>query len=731
MLAALSLAVASCQEQGAFGMDRSELRRTLSAGDASPILRLDERSLGDPGRYGPAGWLYLASWLESRAVAAPDAADPASLSMRLYRLAFERGSGIAKEKAAEALMRRLTAAADYAGLLELTGELDGSQSDDWKVRRARLAALDALGKYDEALDEVGRLRIAFPVESVADADALDCIEAAARAAKAPSGGAAGSLPGLRAILLVRPSSDWMARALALASEESSASGGGSAAALSADEARVARMRIAVRGKDYAQAYKEAAAASREALSSSPASLADSGKAYLYSGMSGEGASRFQALEEAARAGGATQTAWTALFYRGRFARALERWAEASSLFARAAASAGAAGVSRADAEAVRWYAAECSWKSGKARSAGLDALVAAAKDWTDPEAFSDLADELFREAMRARDWTLVERMGAELAPRLSPAMGARIAYAAARALDLGLSKSGGGAPAHDRLAAIARDEAAPPYYRALASWRSGEVISFLPGEAAPEAAKTERESGELESFILGLADFGLGGAAVAEARSAAVLEGAALRRISARLADAGLYDASIQVAAALVAKEGYEPERDDFRLLYPRPYLKDIRGLAADARLSERLALGLVRSESAFMAGVRSRAGAIGLTQLMPATAADQAKAMGIGEYDLEAPLDNLRIGIAHFARLLERSGSPLRAMMAYNAGMTRLNAWASAGAGLPDDLLVETLTIEETRQYCRNILQAAAFYGELYEGVMPGATAGRMAGGK
>jgi soluble lytic murein transglycosylase len=746
-LAASSLAMASCQEPGAFGMGPAELRGTLSAGDPAPILRLDERALGDPGGYGPAGCLSLALWLEPRAAPGPNAlaqaatadaaeaapgsarADPSSMSLRLYRLAFERGSGIVKKKAGEALARRLEASADYAGLLDLTDELGGARSVDWKVRRTRLAALDALGRFDEALDEVAGIRAAFPRESAADADALACIEAAARMRKNPSAGAARSLPGLRAILLARPSSEWTARALALAS-----AGAGAAPALTEDEARVARMRIAVRGRDYAQAYKEASAAPRELLSSSPAPLADAGKAYLYSGMSAEGASLFRAVEEAARARGAADAAWTALFYRGRFARALERWAEASSLFGRAAASAGAAGVSAADVEAARWYAAEASWKSGKTRAAGLDALVAASKDWADPEEFSDLADELFREAMRARDWELVERMSAELCPSLAPAPGARIAYTAARSLELGLSKPGGGETARDRLAAIARDEAAPPYYRALASWRSGEAAALAPpeAEAAPGAADQKAEPGELESYILGLADFGLGGAASAEARSAAAeLESAALRRISARLAESGSYDASIQVAAALVAKKGYKPDRGDYRLLYPRPYLKEIRGLAADARVSERLALGLVRSESAFMAGVRSRAGAIGLTQLMPATAAEQAKAMGLDRYDLESPQDNLRIGIAHFARLLERTGSPLRAMMAYNAGTTRLNSWASAGAGLPDDLLVETLTIEETRQYCRNILQAAAAYGELYEGVAPGATAGRMAGGK
>lgn len=791
-LAASSLALASCQEQRAFGMTIPDLRKTLAGDDSGPILKLDDRALDDPGQYGPAGWYYLALWLESRAPASPAAVppaaaapatdqdagdegeavpaqggdagqeggaaeDPASMSMRLFRLAFVgSGGGIVRERAASALMGRMEAAGDYERLLKLADDLEGAQSREWSVRRARLAALDALGKSDEALAETAGLRAAFAEESAVDADALDCIEAAARVRKGSSGGTTRSLAAMRRILLEHPASEWTARALAIVSEAAAAKLEGAGSLLSSDEARVARMRIAVRGKDYGSAYKEAAAASRSAISASPASLADAGKAYLYSGNSKEGAARFSAIETAARESASKVLAWTALFYRARFERAEEHWDGAVALFERALSSSGQAGVSAADIEAARWYEAECAGKAAKAaaaasiakakakaggsvalkaerkaRASALDALVSASKAWADPADFSDLADALFREAIRERDWQLVERMSAELSPRLSPAIGARAAYAAARALELGLSQpERGAAAASERFAAIARDESASAYYRALAAWRSGESISTAPSEAAPEKDGEKGGPGVLESFIAGFADFGLGAIAASEARAAASeLDAAALRRIASRLAEAGLYDGSLQVAAALVGKKDYVPVRDDYLLLYPRPYLKEIRGLSSEARLSERLVLGLVRSESAFKADVISRAGAIGLTQLMPATAAEQAKALGMKEYDLTSPEDNLRIGIAHFSRLLERAGSPLRAMMAYNAGMTRLNSWAADGEGLPDDLLVESLTIAETRQYCRNILQAAVMYGELYEGVRPGATAERIIG--
>lgn len=112
----------------------------------------------------------------------------------------------------------------------------------------------------------------------------------------------------------------------------------------------------------------------------------------------------------------------------------------------------------------------------------------------------------------------------------------------------------------------------------------------------------------------------------------------------------------------------------------------------------------------------------------MPATAASQAKALGLASYDLKKPKDNLAIGLAHFASLVERTDRrPLRAMMAYNAGWGRLKEWIAESGDLPDDLLVEALGIEETRHYCRNILQATVMYGLLYYGRNAGDTVAEL----
>lgn len=753
LLALVSLAMASCQEGRAFGMPLGEFEKLLSAGDASPFLKLDEKDLGNPGAFGASGYYYLALWAESASLSQdlPDV-DKAVFVRRLLRMAFDQGSGIVKRRSAYALMERLEAAGLYQELLELTSTLDLSQSKDWRYRKSYVTALYGTGAYTDTLEEVQRLRIAFPDESAIDVDVLDCIEAGSLLNDPSIAKRTRAASALRRILLERPGSKWTAVALSIADD---ALKRGLPPFLSENETRIARMRVAVFRKEYSKAYADAAGLDSIVLGLSAVTTADAGKAYLYSGHANEGMTRFENIETAARKTGGTAAAWNALFYQGRFARELGRWSEAKLLFLRAVESAREAGISQTDKHAALWYGTECAGKAAiaeaersiaqskakegsssalkaqaAAREQSLDALIEASRIWTAPEEFSDLCDELLRSALRARDWALVERMNSELAPRLSPVLKARVAYISARALQLGLSEVQGEDAVGARMSALMHDETLPLYYRILASWISGEAINYIPEEAAEK--ETDKTPGEIEPFICGFVDFGLGSIASSEARASLdLLEPEELRRVSRYLAEKGQHDYSIRVAGLLLEKKGYSPLRDDFLLLYPRPYLRELRAVSHDSRMSERFLLGLVRSESAFRADIVSSAGAVGLTQLMPATAAERAKALKMETYDLRSPRDNLRLGLSYMSYLLDRTGSLVRAVMAYNAGLSRLRTWVSECSDLPDDLLVEAITIAETRQYCRNILQAAALYGELYEGVPPGATVRKIVEGK
>lgn len=112
----------------------------------------------------------------------------------------------------------------------------------------------------------------------------------------------------------------------------------------------------------------------------------------------------------------------------------------------------------------------------------------------------------------------------------------------------------------------------------------------------------------------------------------------------------------------------------------------EIQQAATEAGIDPALLAALVKHESGFDPGVRSHAGAIGLAQLMPGTAA------GLG-VDPTDPLDNLRGGARYLREQLDRFGSEGLALAAYNAGPNRV---AQAG-GIP--------RIAETQAYVPRVL--------------------------
>ncbi|MDA8411768.1 MAG: lytic transglycosylase domain-containing protein [Treponema sp.] len=160
------------------------------------------------------------------------------------------------------------------------------------------------------------------------------------------------------------------------------------------------------------------------------------------------------------------------------------------------------------------------------------------------------------------------------------------------------------------------------------------------------------------------------------------------------------------------------PGRDVYELLYPRPWNSELSAALGDSNIPQSAAYGLIRSESWFDPGAKSSAGAVGLTQLMPPTAEEIANNLGIRIWSLTLPADNLRLGMSMLHDLFdENDGHILRAASAYNAGRGRLRRWLTESGGYPDDLFLERLSIAETRDYGRKILQATAWYAALYYG--------------
>lgn len=394
------------------------------------------------------------------------------------------------------------------------------------------------------------------------------------------------------------------------------------------------------------------------------------------------------------------------------------------------------------------------------RRSWLDILIVASATWNDPAVFSDIADSVLREALGARDWAFVIDYAQRLGPRLSPMLGSRVAYLAGRIMETGLdgeqkkvgraaaatAKSPAKAPAPPAgepdvaglaagpaafYLAAANRENAPLYYRILSLRRLGSASDIVPSpepspppsaspapatEAPGQAPAATSPEEELEAFYMGFIRLGLTEFVYPEIRSREALGLDTVRRIAQAMAEKGDYAGSMRIILSLTGRPDWTATRSDYEIIYPRPFLDELRAARPRPNVPEFLLYGLLRSESFFRPDIVSAAGAVGLAQIMPATAEEIASGLGMESYDLTMPADNLRMGASHFADLIAVTGGrPLRAMFAYNAGQGRLKRWLTDYPDLPDDILLETIPIEETRQYGRNILQAAVFYAELY----------------
>jgi len=139
-----------------------------------------------------------------------------------------------------------------------------------------------------------------------------------------------------------------------------------------------------------------------------------------------------------------------------------------------------------------------------------------------------------------------------------------------------------------------------------------------------------------------------------------------------------------------------------------------------DTRLEKALVHSLIRQESMFDTDARSPAGALGLMQLLPTTAQETARKIGINhstEWLTSKPDHNIRLGSAFLARLLDKyDGAYPLAIAAYNAGPGRIDKWleifGDPRTGQIDIIdWIELIPIYETRNYVQRVVEGTYVY--------------------
>ena len=188
-----------------------------------------------------------------------------------------------------------------------------------------------------------------------------------------------------------------------------------------------------------------------------------------------------------------------------------------------------------------------------------------------------------------------------------------------------------------------------------------------------------------------------------------------------------------QAVARAAHSEGCGLDSPWVRACYPLAFWRVIEDRAVERSLDPFLVAGLIRQESLFDAEARSSANAVGLMQLLPATATRIAPRAGTEVHAdrLGDPAANVNLGTAYLHELLDRyQGNLPRALAAYNAGEAAVDKWSHRYADLEDDEFVESIPYRETRGYVKRVLQNRRIYHALY-GTHPSAVPSPSAGAR
>jgi soluble lytic murein transglycosylase len=193
---------------------------------------------------------------------------------------------------------------------------------------------------------------------------------------------------------------------------------------------------------------------------------------------------------------------------------------------------------------------------------------------------------------------------------------------------------------------------------------------------------------------------------------------AAARRRSAIRRRRWLALAAVGVAALVMVMALPLARKAVNDLSLPLAYSVDIRTQAADKHLDPALIAAVIYAETKFDPR-SSSAGALGLMQIMPGTAAYLAHRSGATSFttaDLATPRVNIAYGAYYLRFLLDHyGGDKMLALAAYNAGLANVDRWVADARARGDDLTLSHIPFPETRAYVLKVLRVQQEYRDKY----------------
>jgi len=160
----------------------------------------------------------------------------------------------------------------------------------------------------------------------------------------------------------------------------------------------------------------------------------------------------------------------------------------------------------------------------------------------------------------------------------------------------------------------------------------------------------------------------------------------------------------------------------DWGTAFPLAYMDLAHKHSKNSGVSPFLVQAIMRQESGFRPTVKSWAGAVGLMQLMPGTAAWTARTfMEDQKFTQRQLLDtdtNVRLGSMYIRVHTAHSNDHIpMALAGYNAGAGALQSWFKRYGDRETDAFVESITYQEARGYVRKVMTSYITYSSLYGG--------------
>lgn len=278
------------------------------------------------------------------------------------------------------------------------------------------------------------------------------------------------------------------------------------------------------------------------------------------------------------------------------------------------------------------------------------------------------------------------------------------------------AKRGDSRNARDIWLALAREDSIGYYgMRARQSAGLGPLVFAAPAEPAPAPPAVTAGLARIDTLLLA----GLDSEAQAEVR---VVLGRPPQDVDALLAwSEGLGVRGYGSAAVRLGWQAVPKAPGDVRVLraiFPWPNRAAVEAEAEEFGVDALLLAALVRQESVFDVEALSSAGARGLAQLLPSTAALMARGLDVAFYPdwITVPDLNLHLGAAHLAELLRRFPRREAAIAAYNSGPTPVRRWLERFGDADADRFIELIPYPETRGYVRTLLRNRELYRALYQ---------------